>query len=71
MKNVPNMAKNTSVMPPDATEKRGFWNRCRSSIGCRVRSSHMQNATRTTAAKPNHSSDAVLVQPWCGPSMMA
>ncbi len=71
MKNVPNMAKNTSVMPPEDTANRGFWKRCRSSIGCRLRSSQKQNPTSTTAANENHTIDAVLNQPWCGPSMMA
>ena len=33
MKNDPNIAKNTSVMPPDDTAKRGFWKSRRSSIG--------------------------------------
>ena len=70
-KNVPNMAKNTSVMPPDDTAKRGFWNRCRSSIGWRLCHSQKQNATSTIAAPPNHSADSALTQPWCGPSMMA
>ena len=68
---MPNMAKNTSVMPPDDTAKRGFWNRCRSSIGCRLRHSQNTNATSTTAARPNHSADDALSHPWCGPSMMA
>ena len=72
MKNVPNMAKNTSVMPPDDTAKRGFWNRRRSSIGWRVRHSQKPNATSTTAAsaEPQRTTRA-LSQPWCGPSMMA
>ena len=71
MKNEPNRAKNTRVMPPEATANRGFWKRWRSSIGCRLCSSHRMNATMNTAAMPNHSADSALIQPWCGPSMIA
>ena len=46
MKNEPNMAKNTSVMPPDETANRGFWNSRSSSIGWRLRHSHSPKATR-------------------------
>ena len=70
-KNVPNMAKKTSVIPPDETAKRGFWNNRRSSIGWLLRHSHTQNSTSTMAAPPNHSSDSTLAQPWLGASMMA
>ena len=58
-KNVPNMAKNTSVMPPEDTAKRGFWNSRRSSIGWRLRHSHRPNASSTIAAPPNHSSEDI------------
>ena len=71
MKNEPNMAKNTSVMPPDETANRGFLNSRSSSIGWRLRHSHRPKATRKIAAAPNHSADSTLSQPWCGPSMMA
>ena len=65
------MAKKTSVMPPDDTAKRGFWNSRRSSIGWRLRHSHTHERTSTMAAPPNHSSDSTLTQPWLGASMMA
>ena len=68
---MPNMAKNTMVMPPDETAKRGFWNNRSSSIGWRLCHSHTPNRTSATAAPPNQTSDSTLTQPWCGPSMMA
>ena len=60
MKNEPNMAKNTSVMPPDDTAKRGFWNSRRSSIGWRLRHSQKPKATRTIGrgAEPQRRLDA-------------
>ncbi len=70
-KNVPNMAKKTNVMPPEETANRGFLNSRSSSIGCRLRHSHTPNASSTIAAPPNHSSEEIDIQPWCGPSMMA
>ena len=68
---MPNMAKKTSVMPPDETANRGFWNRRRSSIGWRLRHSHHTNARSTMAAPPNQSSESTLAQPWLGASMIA
>ncbi len=68
---MPNMAKNTNVMPPDDTAKRRFLNSRRSSIGWRLRHSHQANSARARMAPPNHSSEVALSQPWLGPSMIA
>ena len=57
---MPNMAKNTSVMPPDDTANRGFWNRRRSSIGWRLCHSHSPNGDEDDrrGAEPQRRLDA-------------
>ena len=54
-----------------AAEKRGFWKKCRSSIGLDDFSSHTKNPTSSTAPTPNPARISGDVQPWLGASMIA
>ncbi len=54
-----------------AAENRGFWKKCRSSIGLDDFSSHMKNPNSNTAPIPNPARISGDVQPCDGASMIA
>ncbi len=67
----PYRAKNVIVIVADAAEKRGFWKKCRSSIGCSKCVSHHANAPRNTSPTTNETSTVVSDRPRSGSSMIA
>ena len=69
-KNVPNMAKNVSAIPADATLKRRSRNSFRSSIGYLVRASRTAKAASATPARVKIRRVSPDSHPLWGPSMI-